>query len=148
MRVELDVPEAATLKLKVGQTLGFSVGPIVDESFDAKVKFISPTLDEKTRNLRVEAIIDNDDERLKPGMFVTTRLAIGKENTLVIPSAAITGTDAVRRVFVIVDGRIQERVVLTGEREGKLVSVQKGLAKGERVVVKPSAELRDGIPVK
>lgn len=147
MRLQLDVPESASLVLKVGQNLGFSVTAISGESFDAKVKFISPALDEKSRNLRVEAIIEKDDERLKPGMFVTTRLAIGKQNTLVIPNSAVTGTDAVRRVFVIKDGRVQERVVLTGERDGKLVSVQKGLAKGEQVVDKPASTLRDGIAV-
>jgi membrane fusion protein (multidrug efflux system) len=147
MRLELDVPEAASLKLSVGQKLGFSVAPVANESFEAKVKFVGPVLDEKSRNLRVEAIIEKDDERLKPGMFVTTRLAIGKENMLVIPSSAITGTDSVHRVFVIHEGRIQERVVQTGEREGKLISISKGLAKGERVVTKPNAQLRDGIAV-
>lgn len=148
MRLELDVPEAAALKLSNGQKLGFSVAPVANESFDATVRFVGPVLDQKSRNLRVEAIVDKNDDRLKPGMFVTTRLIVGKENSLVIPASALGGTESSRRVFVIKDGRIQERVVQIGERDKKLVSVPKGLAKGERVVDRPTGDLRDGVAVK
>jgi membrane fusion protein (multidrug efflux system) len=148
MRLELDVPEIAALKLTNGQKLGFSVAPVANESFDATVRFVGPVLDQKSRNLRVEAIVDKNEDRLKPGMFVTSKLIIGKEQALVIPVSTLSGSETNRRVFVIKDGRIQERVVQTGEREKNLVIIEKGLAKGERVVDKPTSDLRDGLAVK
>jgi len=51
------------------------------------------------------------------------------------------GTD---RVFVVENGRVEERLVRTGRADADTVIIQSGLRAGERVVVRPAATLRDG----
>ncbi len=148
MRLVLDVPESAVGKLAMDQKLRFSVAPVANESFGATIRYLGPVLDQRSRNLRVEALIDSEDQRLRPGMFATTRLITGTTRGLAIPLSALTGIESSRRVFVVQDGHVQERVIQTGERDGDFVAVQKGLAKGERVVRAPSSAIRDGVAVK
>jgi RND family efflux transporter MFP subunit len=145
MRLDLDVPEAAALRLAPGDRVRFTVGPIADQKFSATVRFLGPVLDPKSRHRTVEAIVDDRDPRLVPGMFATTRLVLSSHKTVAIPEQAIAGTPASPRAFVVDDGRLVERVLQLGEREGGFVAVTKGIAAGERVVTKPSPELRDGL---
>lgn len=148
LRVELSVPEAAVAKVVRDQVIAFSVAPLPAERFRATVRFVGPVIDAKSRNLTIEALVASDDPRLLPGMFATARLPVGEQRLLAVPPSAVAGTRESPRVFVVVDGTVQERVVQLGEPEGDRVAVLKGLRAGERVVVKPTAAVVDGARVK
>lgn len=148
MRLRLTVPESAALSLDESEKVTFSVAPAPDATFSATVRYVGPVLDQKSRQLSVEALVDAPDERLKPGMFATSRLAIGRHDVLAIPESSIVGTAASPRVFVVREGRLEERVVLLGATEDGRVGVLKGLSSGERVAAKPDASLVDGLAVR
>lgn len=148
LRVELAVPEAAVAKIAKDQELAFSVAPLPNERFKARVRYVGPVLEEKSRNLVVEALVESEDARLLPGMFATARLPVGEQRWASIPVGAVTGETGSPRVFVVSEGVVQERVVQLGESAGDRVAVLKGLKKGERVVVKPEPGLADGARVK
>ena len=148
MRVELDVPEAMALRLKQGDAVKFSVLPVPGREFRATVQFLGPVLDQKSRHRHVEAIVEDSDERLVPGMFVTTRLVLSRHEVVAIPAHSIAGDAAVPRAFVARDGRLQERVLELGEKEGGFVTVLRGLRAGEQLVTRPSNELRDGLRIR
>jgi len=147
LRVELSVPEAAVTKIAKGQELWFSVAPLPGERFRANVRFVGPVLDQRSRNLMVEALVEGDDRRLLPGMFATARLPVGEQRALSVPPSALVGRRDGSRVFVVHDGVAQERVVQLGESNAERVAVLKGLRPGERVVVEPPAGLTDGARV-
>jgi multidrug efflux system membrane fusion protein len=92
--------------------------------------------------------VPNPQHLLKPGLFVTARLALPKsEKTLLVPSAAVLTDSGVSRVFVLSSQRVAERIVALGDRYGDSLEVRSGVAAGERVVVAPDRRLTDGLEV-
>ena len=67
----MDAYESDLLWIRYGQPLQFTVRAYPGQVFSARIAFIQPTLDERTRTVKVRANVDNQDGQLKPGMFVT-----------------------------------------------------------------------------
>jgi Cu(I)/Ag(I) efflux system membrane fusion protein len=66
----LDAYESDLAWLHYGQTVEFTTEAYPGRVFEARISFISPTLDPKTRTARVRATVDNADGLLKPELFV------------------------------------------------------------------------------
>ncbi|MCH8479353.1 MAG: efflux transporter periplasmic adaptor subunit, partial [Wenzhouxiangella sp.] len=86
----------------------------------------------------VQAILDNADELLRPGMFARVELDLGSaESLVVIPQTAIRHATYGASVFVIEndgdDTIVIQRFIRTGTRRGDLVAVTDGLEEGEKV---------------
>ncbi len=135
LRLELSVPEAEAGRVKQGALVTFKVAAYPDRKFNGKVRFVSGAIRVTTRDLAVEAIVDNADKSLKPGMFAEADLGIGTHKLPAIAKAAAFDKNGTKHAFFVVDGRLQERVLSTGDEVGDLVSVTKGAAVGEKVVV-------------
>lgn len=69
--LNLDAYESDLPWIKYGQDVEFSAEALPGEVFKGIVSFVQPMLDEKTRTIKVRVNVDNQSERLKPGMFVT-----------------------------------------------------------------------------
>jgi multidrug efflux pump subunit AcrA (membrane-fusion protein) len=67
---------------------------------------------------------------------------------LLVPSRAVRTESGVSRVFVIKDGRVQERQVSLGQNEGDLVEIKSGLAANEIVATSNLDQLGDGTVVR
>jgi membrane fusion protein, heavy metal efflux system len=105
------------------------------ETFPATVDFVSPSMDEKTRTLKVRVGVPNPRGRLRAGMFVNVELFLptGPE-TLAVPAAAVLADEGRSFVFVRHHGEYWlRRPVEPGQRSGGWVEVRKGLAGGETV---------------
>jgi membrane fusion protein (multidrug efflux system) len=142
------VPESDLGQIKPDAAVSFTVAAFGEERFKGAIKLISPNVREMTRDLVIEAFVSNPDGRLRPGMFAVVKLALGEKPRPVVPKGAILRDEANTRLFVVVNGQAQERVVQVGEGAGDGIAVLRGLAAGDVVVLSPSAELRDGTPVK
>jgi RND family efflux transporter MFP subunit len=149
IRVELSIPEQSVSLIKAGQSVKLTVDAYPNEVFEAKVRFVSPSLRSDQRAMTVEAIAPNRDGRLKPGLFVTASIQqpVGPPATLV-PSAAIETISGTSRVYVINGGKVEERIVTTGEKVGEFVEITTGISKGEVVAAEPRGRLTDGMTVK
>jgi membrane fusion protein (multidrug efflux system) len=147
LRLSLTVPEANIAAIAVDTPVSFTVSTFGEESFAARVRYISPNVREATRDLVVEALVSNPDGRLKPGMFAVARLLIDNPPTPVVPSEALVREETGARVFVIVGQGLQERLVQLGESVGDVVAIVSGAKVGDNVVLRPSANLHDGTRV-
>jgi membrane fusion protein (multidrug efflux system) len=126
----------------------FTVAAFGDQSFNGSVKFISPNVRAASRDLVIEAVVPNADQKLKPGMFTVAKLLIGNRPTPVVPDAALRRDETATRLFVVgADKTVQERIVQTGEKQGEVVGILAGVKAGEQVVLNPSADVRDGARV-
>jgi RND family efflux transporter MFP subunit len=149
LRVELTVPEQAIAQIKVGQPVRLSVDAYPGEEFTAAVRFVSPAVRVDQRALTVEAIAPNKDGRLKPGLFATALIQLGAPApALTIPESAVETVSGTSRVYVVKDGKAEERIVTVGEKTSDGVEVTSGLAGGEAVVAEPRGRLTDGMPVR
>ncbi len=92
--------------LKPGQSAVFSTDAYPNERFTGKISRISPVFRLETRQARVEVLIENRDQLLKPGMFVRTTIVFERvHDTRIIPQQAITRRDNKDGVFRISDDR-------------------------------------------
>lgn len=148
LRLELTVPERASAAVQVDGPVEFRVKAFPGERFSAKIRYIGPVLRRATRDLVVEAIVENSKHRLRPGTFCEAELRVGDERLPVIPRTALVGQEPSLRAFVVNRGVVEERVVLAGAHAGGGVAILKGLNAGERIVTQPSAEVKDGVHVR
>ena len=105
--------------------------------WQGKVEYIYPSLDTKTRTLKVRLRFDNPGESLKPNMYANVRLfATPRDHALAIPLEALIRTGTAERVIVAKgEGRFDAREVTTGIESGDRVEILEGLEAGEEVVV-------------
>jgi membrane fusion protein, multidrug efflux system len=149
IEVEFAVAERDSARVAVGQTVQVRVAPFPDETFQGEVTVIAPTLDSRTRTLRVKAQVANADGRLRPGLFARADLGIAKrEGALLVPEEAVLQRADGEVVFVVTPQDTARRVVVkTGlQREGQ-VEIVEGVAAQDHVVVRGHAVLVDGAPV-
>jgi membrane fusion protein, multidrug efflux system len=146
LRLAVTIPEASLAAVHQDVPVAFTVPAFGDERFEAVVKYISPNVREASRDLVAEAIAPNHEGRLRPGMFAVARIEIGSQPSPVVPATAVVRDETEARVFVVGSDKIvQERLVQLGETKGDLVAIASGVRAGERVVVRPGADLRDGV---
>ena len=145
LRLELTVPEANVGSVHPGLTVSFHTISVPDRVFTATVKYMGGEIREATRDLVVEAVTDNADHVLLPGMFVTAELPVGETTAPVVPANALVRHNQDQSVFAVVDGRLEERVVQLGPKVGDLMAVADGVKKGEQVVVSPPPGAADGV---
>jgi membrane fusion protein (multidrug efflux system) len=149
LRVELTVPEQAVSLVKVGQPVRIAVDAYPGETFEATVRYVSPSLRADQRALTVEAIAQNRDGRLKPGLFATASIQQPvSAPALLVPATAVETISGTARVYTIKDGKAAERIVTIGETVGDRVELTSGVTQGEIVAAAPKGHLTDGIPVR
>ena len=148
LRVELSVPQRHLTAVQPGQTVQVQVDAVPDRTFDATVRYVSASVDPTSRGLTVEALVPNPDRLLRPGLFARARLETGgTEEVAVVPEAAVQTAAGVSRIFVVREGRIEERVITIADRSEGQVIVAEGLEPGETVAVGNLGQLGDGVAV-
>ncbi len=148
VRVELTVPEQYLSLVKAGQAVRLSVDAYPGEVFTAKVRFVSPSLKANQRALTVEAVAQNADNRLKPGLFVTALLQQpAPAPAMLVPASAVETVAGTSRVYVLSGNRVEERIVTIGEKVGDRVELATGIKAGELVASNPRGKLADGVRV-
>ncbi len=148
LEVEFHVTERDSARVGPGQRVGVAVAPYPGESFEGSVSMIAPTIDSRSRTLRVKATIQNPDGRLRPGTFARVDLGIAlRPDVLLIPEEAVLQRADGAVVFRLRDdGSVERRVVQLGTHVGGAVEVI-GLAPQDRVVTRGHTELTDGVRV-
>lgn len=148
LRIELSVPQQHLRDVQPGQIVTLAVDALPGQTFEATVRYVSASVSRATRALEVEAVVPNPNGLLRPGLFATARLQTGGEETVSeIPASAVHVAAGVARVFVVVDGVVQERVVSISERGEDTVTIAEGLSDGEMVATDALERLADGIRV-
>jgi membrane fusion protein, multidrug efflux system len=151
------VTEKDSGQLKVGQIVRIAVDAYPDRTFEGKITTIEPQIATDTRNIRVQATIQNPDKILKPGMFVTTTVVLpAKPPVITVPETAVDYTLYGDSVFLLSekkeeDGKtsliVTRTFVQTGNRVDGRAEILKGLKDGDRVVSVGQLKLQSGSPV-
>jgi len=150
LRVEITVPEADVALVKQGMLIDFrtSGGAGGEKLYHGKIRYVGPSVRRQSRDAIVEAVFSNQTHELRPGMFVTARLALGEQTLPAVPAKAVRAEGALRHVFVATGGRLEDRLVQAAEPLGGEVPIVSGLKPGEQVVAEATPDVRDGAKVK
>lgn len=146
LRLRLEVPEREASGVRGGQAVRLTVegSPGTHEGHVAR---ISPSIQEESRTLLVEAEVPNPGGRLRPGSFAKAEIVtLADEPAVLVPTATIVSFAGIEKVIGVADGKAVEKRVKTGRRSGDRVEILEGAAAGDVVVLEPG-NLVDGQPV-
>jgi len=131
-----EVFERQSQWVEVGQTADVRLSYIPGKTWEGKVEYIYPSLDAKTRTLKVRLRFDNPGELLKPNMYANVKIYGGaKENTIVIPLEALIRTGRNERVIMALgEGKFEAREVKSGIESGNYVEILNGISNGDKIV--------------
>lgn len=130
-----DIYEYELPYIKIGQSATVTLSYDPDTKLHGHVGFMYPTLDPKTRTVKVRFELDNPDEKLKPDMYANVELTIPLGTKLVVPTNAILETGERQLLFIHHgSGQLEWRSVKLGAKAGDWVEVKEGLKEGEHVV--------------
>ena len=135
--VTADVYEFDAPWITVGQAATMELSFQRGRLYEGKVGYIYPTLNRKSRTLKVRLEFKNPGVELKPGMFATVRIeAQRKEEVLTIPTEAILHSGERQLVFITGEiGKYEAREIVTGlVGDGHVTEVISGLSQGDTVV--------------
>lgn len=148
VKLNFNVSEKDIGKLKKGQQVRFTVDAIPGKNFTGTVKTIYPSLEEKTRTLQVEAIVNNKDKMLRPGSFAKVVLYTGAaRDSVLIPVTSMIYDESTVKVFVVEADRAKEVQVKTGGKYGEMIEITEGLKGGENLVIAGQQNLAGGTKV-
>jgi multidrug efflux system membrane fusion protein len=154
INVSFNLPDAQVADVRASHSAG---KPLVVEVWDrgearklatGRLDTLDNQIDTPTGTLKLKARFDNADDGLFPNQFVNVRLQVRQ-----LAKAVTIVADAVQHgskgdyVYVIQDGKARVRPVTLGPVSGDRVSVSKGLAAGEKIVLEGLDRLNDGKPV-
>jgi RND family efflux transporter MFP subunit len=138
LRLRAEVPERESVGIRPG--LGVKVTLEGDSNtYTGRVARISPAFQELSRTLIVEAEVDNQHGRLRPGAFAKAELqTTSSQSVVTIPASALVTFAGIQKVFLNKDGKAVERTVIVGRKEADWVEITEGLQSGEMVIDAPS----------
>ncbi len=149
LTVSYQVPENNLAKLKVGQAVTISSNAYPQQKFNGQVSYISPTVDEATRSLTVEADVPNPQHQLSAGLYVkVTQILGGEQQMLVLPEQTLVPTITGQMVYVVQQGKAVATNVTVGNRYQHVVEILSGLKIGDQVVSAGQQKLKDGADIK
>jgi membrane fusion protein (multidrug efflux system) len=143
------VPEKEFRKIAPGQNAEVVVDALGGERFVGTISRISPTVDPQTGTFRARVEVPDTSRRLKPGMFARVNIVYERrQDALQLPRSAILDADGAQSVFVVAEGKAQQRSIRTGLSNGGWIEVLEGLQGTEQVVTVGQAGLKTGTLVK
>ncbi|MEY4581355.1 MAG: hypothetical protein RL701_6058 [Pseudomonadota bacterium] len=147
LRLRLNVPEQMVSEVREGMQVELQVPAHRDAWFKGTLRYVSASLREQTRDLLVEALVPNAEQKLRPGMFAVARVVMPHAAAVVVPQASLRMDGDFARLFVANNGVLEERIVELGTRDTEWVEVRRGVKAGEAVVSPFSVEAKDGVPI-
>lgn len=149
LRVFVNVPQSGLADVKVGQRATVRV-PELGRTLTGSVARMSNALENQTRTLLAEVNVVNQSNALLPGMYtqVGIETANARRLTLVPGDTIVTRADGIYVAVVDAGNKVQFRKITVGRDFGTDVEAVTGLVEGEKVVVNPSDDVKNGVAVK
>src|SRR5438552_960221 len=156
--VDFALPQQELAKLSTGLEVVVRSDAISGREFKGKLTAMNSNVDNVTRNVTLQASLENPDHALRPGMFAKVEVSLPeKHKALVVPGSAISYAPFGDSIFVIETKKdektgkesqsIRQQFVKVGEARGDFVSINDGLKGNETIVSTGVFKLRNGMPV-
>jgi membrane fusion protein (multidrug efflux system) len=156
---DFSVPQQQLGQLAIGAIVSVDTNAYSGKTFTGKIQSVSPKVDSATRNVQIEASVDNHERKLLPGMYANVKIDSGAaERHLTLPQTAITYNPYGATVFIVKPGTqpnaqgktlpvAQQVFVTPGPTRGDQVAILKGIDEGAQVVTSGQIKLKNGTPL-
>jgi HlyD family secretion protein len=155
LEIDVDVNESYLNRITPGQDVSAVLDAYPDWPIPAHVITIVPTADRQKATVQVRIAFKALDPRILPDMGIKVTFlrdagastpvdGTAAQPTTLVPKAAIRTEATATFAYVVKGNVVERRAVRVGDADGDRVEVVAGLASGDRVVISPPPELRDG----
>ncbi|MEW9583629.1 efflux RND transporter periplasmic adaptor subunit [Paraburkholderia sp. DGU8] len=156
---DFSVPQQQLGQLRIGAPVVVDTNAYSGQTFAGKIQSVSPKVDSTTRNVQVEASVDNRERKLLPGMYANVKIDSGpQQRYLTLPQTAIAYNPYGATVFIVKPGTqpnaqgktlpvAQQVFVTPGPTRGDQVAILKGVSAGTQVVTSGQLKLKNGTPL-
>jgi len=154
LQVEADVSESNLKAIKVGQPTEIQLDAIPDVRFKGAIHMIVPTADRTKATVMVKVKFLNIDPRVLPEMsakvaFLSREVSSDEQKPrLAVSLKALKQRNGTATVYRVNGNRVDEVKVTTGPQLGDTIEISDGLKAGEKIVINPPGNLRNGSRIK
>ena len=155
--VNFAVPQQEVGRLQVGGEVRVRAEGMDPAGFPGRITAVDSVVDEATRNVQTQATLPNPQGKLRPGMFVETKVLLGaRDDVIALPASAVNYAPYGDSVFVVEDLKgpkgetfrgVRQQLVKLGGARGDQVAVLSGVRAGEEVVTSGVFKLRNGAAI-
>ena len=147
-KIEFSIPEKYSPQIVNGMDVKFLLEGVT-KPYHAKVVATESRIEENTRNLRIKAVVMENEKGLIPGNFAKVQMILGRDDhALMIPTESIIPMARNKQVIVYKGGKAIFQNVTTGIRDSTLIQVMDGLRAGDTVITTGLLFLKPQAPVK
>ena len=153
VHVEFVLPQQQVAQVAPGVTVRVTSDAVPGRTLEGRLTAIEPLADSSTRTVRMQALLDNPGQALRPGMFVNVGVALPeRRDVTLVPATAVLYAAYSDSVFLIEQAegngtgclKLRQQFVTLGERRGDFVAVTKGVEPGQTVVSTGVFKYRNG----
>lgn len=155
--IDFTVPQTQLGAIAIGQKVVVTADGLANQSFTGRVSTIDTGFDPSTRNITVEATVENPKKSLVPGMFARALVDSGTpQRYLTVPQTAVTYNPYGTTVFIATAQKndkgeevltAQQTFIQTGPSRGDQVAVLSGVKEGDLLITSGQMKLKNGSPV-
>ena len=157
MFLNFSLPQQSLATIEPGLPVRMETDAVPDREFVGTITAIDPEVDPATRNVRVQATVENPDQTLLPGMFGSVKVVLpAQEPVVAVPITAVAYATYGDSVFVVEEETkdsgekhlvARQQFVQLGRTMGDFVAITKGVEHDQTVVVSGVFKLQNGAPV-
>ena len=150
VKMLINISENNYSKIQKGMEVDIVADAFPGETFKGKVNLVYPTIDSRSHTFPVEIIVDNKDEKLRPGMFTRVTVNYGTNYHVVVPDNAVlkqVGADEKYVYVVNEDNTVSYTPIKLGVRMGDKYEVISGIDDGANIVTTGQTRLKNNIKV-
>ena len=150
VKMLINISESLFTQVNEGMLFDVTAEAYPGEVFQGKVNLIYPTINANTHTFPVEVIVENKDQKLRPGMFARVSANFGTNHHVVVPDVAVVKQMGSGEHFIYelqADNTVKYTLVETGKRMGNKYEIISGINEGDKVVTEGQVRLKDGVKV-
>lgn len=137
LRLRVEIPERDAQGIHPGQSVKVVVEGEDGQETSGRVARLSPAFQEQSRTLIIEAEVENQQGKLRPGSFAKAEIqTTATSDAVMVPATAIVTFAGIQKVFTVKDGKAVEKTVIVGRHANDWVVVE-GLEADMPVIVSP-----------
>ena len=148
LKLRTSVQERHADVVRIGMPVQFQVESFPDVPFQGRVAYLSPAVDQATRTLALEVMVDNSRRLLKPGFFAKGVITLKQDADVVgVSENAVLTLAGVSNVFVLHDNKVKLQNVTLGVHQNGMFEILTGLQGNETLASSNLSQLADGAHV-
>jgi membrane fusion protein (multidrug efflux system) len=156
--VDFYLPQQQLSLIAIGQVVAIATDTYPGQTYPGKITAMSPLVDPQTRNIQIEAAIDNPKHKLLPGMYASISVDAGNvARYLTLPQTAVTFNPYGESIYIVEQGgkgaegkptlTAKQNFVTVGDTRGDQIAILDGVKEGDMVVTSGQLKLKNGSQV-